>query len=177
MAEPELIYERAFPGRFLKAALFDGKRVLLTIEAGYMEVLEGDKGKENKLILTFVGKDKHLVCNKTNAFCMKEMFGNKISNWVGKRVAFMPAVVQFGPKKVDAIRIYGSPDIPGDMEIAARIGRKNFKATLCKLGAPAAPVAEPQPIVAAAEEVSGDDEPVTAYKFFNADELAGELVP
>lgn len=129
----ELTYESAFPGRFLKAALFEGKHVTLTIEKAFMETLEGDKGKENKLILAFEGKAMQLVCNKTNAFCLKEMFSNKVASWVGKKVTFYPTETNFGPKKVDCIRIYGSPDIPGDIEVQARIGRKNFKATIYKV--------------------------------------------
>lgn len=126
----ELTYESAFPGRFLKAALFEGKRVTVTIEKAYMEVLEGDKGKDNKLILAFTGKTMELVCNKTNALCLKEMFGNKIATWVGKRVVYFPTRVAFGPKQVDAIRVYGSPDIDADIEVSARIGKRNFKTTL-----------------------------------------------
>lgn len=126
----ELTYEKAFPGRFLKAALFEGKNVTLTIETAFLEILEGEKGKESKLILTFVGKTMQLVCNKTNAICLKEMFSNKIPAWVGKRVMFHPTKVAFGPKQVDAIRVYGSPDIAEDVEVSARIGRKNFKATM-----------------------------------------------
>lgn len=150
MAERELTYEAAFPGRFLKAALFSGKTVTLTIAKAYMEVLEGDKGKENKLILGFAGKDMELVCNKTNALCLKEMFDNKISNWVGKRVAFMPTKVAFGPKQVDAIRVAGSPDIAADVEVTARIGRKNFKAVLKAMRAAGAPT--PQHPVALSPE-------------------------
>ena len=37
MAEKELTYESAFPGRFLKAALFEGRQVTLTIESAFME--------------------------------------------------------------------------------------------------------------------------------------------
>ena len=95
-----------------------------------MEQLEGDKGVENKLILSFAGKTLQLVCNKTNALCMKEMFGNKVAAWLGKRVTFYPTETSFGPKKVDAIRIFGSPDLEADVEVAARIGRKNLKMTL-----------------------------------------------
>jgi hypothetical protein len=126
----ELTYEAAFPGRFLKAALFEGKNVTLTIESAFLEILEGEKGKESKLILTFVGKTMQLVCNKTNALCIKEMFGNKIPAWIGKRIMFYPTHVAFGPKQVDAIRVYGSADIDADVEVTARIGRKNFKATM-----------------------------------------------
>jgi len=153
MAEVELTYEKAFPGRFLKAGLFNDKTVTLTIAKAYMEVLEGDKGKENKLILGFAGKDMELVCNKTNAFCLKELFGNKISTWVGKRVAFFPTKVAFGPKQVDAIRVAGSPDISADIEVSARIGRKNFKTVLKALKD-----SKPAPAPAITEQIAAADD-------------------
>jgi hypothetical protein len=158
----ELTYESAFPGRFLKAALFEGKHVTLTIEKAFMETLEGERGKENKLILAFEGKTMQLVCNKTNAFCLKEMFTNKVAAWVGKRVVFYPTDTNFGPKKVDCVRIFGSPDIAADVEVTARIGRKNFKATLHKTatknGTKAATTATLDPRINAAFEILGWDQ-------------------
>ncbi len=151
----ELTYESAFPGRFLKAALFEGKHVTLVIEKAFMETLEGDKGKENKLILAFEGKAMQLVCNKTNAFCLKEMFTNKVAAWVGKRVTFYPTNVNFGPKKVDAIRIYGSPDIAENIEVQARIGRKNFTTTLHKMAPKNGAKSAPDPRITAAFGILG----------------------
>jgi hypothetical protein len=161
--EPELTYDRAFPGRFIKAGILDGRNITLAIESAFMEVLEGDKGKENKLILTFVGKTLQLVCNKSNALCLREMFGSKISVWVGKRVIFYPTRVAFGPKQVDAIRVFGSPDIAADIEVAARVGRKNFKATMRRIATggdkAVVPVAEPASIA----PVERDDEGRATY--------------
>ncbi len=122
-------FEEAYPSRFLKAALFDGKRVIMTIKDAYTEELTGEK-TERKLILSFRERPLELVCNKTNAVCMKAMFGNKIPNWIGKKIAFFPTTTQFGGKTVDCIRIYGSPDIPRPIEINERVGRKQLKMTL-----------------------------------------------
>lgn len=129
----EITYESAFPGRFLKAALLNGKNTTVTLERVYMEELEGDKGKENKLIAAFEGKKLEFVLCKTNAFCLREMWGSKVAGWLGKRVTLMPTTTNFGPKKVDCIRIFGSPDIPVPLEVSARIGRKQFKATLARV--------------------------------------------
>lgn len=123
-------YELAFPGRFLKAGLFQDKHVTLTVADAFMEELEGDKGKEKRLILHFKETDKELVANKTCAFAIKEMFGNRLADWLGKRVTFFPTTTQFGPKTVDCIRVWGSPDIPADIPVSARIGRKQYKATM-----------------------------------------------
>lgn len=128
----ELTYDLAFPGRFLKADLLDGRHVTVGIAKVYQEVLEGEKGEETKLIIAFMGAKREIVCNKTNALCLKEMFGSKCAEWIGKRITMFPTKVNFGPKKVDAIRIAGSPDIEADIEVSARIGRKQFKTTLRK---------------------------------------------
>lgn len=173
----ELTYESAFPGRFLKAALFDGKRVTVTVESAFLEVLEGEKGKENKLILTFVGKTMQLVFNKTNAVCMREMFGNKISLWIGKRVVLYPTRVAFGPKQVDAIRVYGSPDIDEDIEVAARIGRKNFKATMVAVkGAKGSSTTLDPRIMAAFAELGYTKAEQEAFIAHNSDADQSELL-
>ena len=128
-------FEEAFPSRFLKAALFDGKQVVLTVKDAYTEELEGDKGDKDekpkrKLILAFRERPLELVCCKTNAVCMKAMFGSKISDWIGKKISLFPTTTLFAGKTVDCIRIYGSPDIQAPIEIDERIGRKRVKMTL-----------------------------------------------
>lgn len=71
-----------------------------------------------------------VVLCKTNAFCLREMFGSKVAGWIGKRITIFPTRVPFGSKQVDAIRVFGSPDIATPVEVAARIGRKQYKATM-----------------------------------------------
>lgn len=68
-------FDQLYPGRFLKAGILDGKRITLTIESVQHERLEGDKGLELKVIMAFVGKEMQLVLCKTNAMCIKAMFG------------------------------------------------------------------------------------------------------
>lgn len=129
----ELTYEVAFPSRFLRAADLNEKHVTVTIARAYMEILEGEKGEVNKLIVAFEKTPKEIVVCKTNGICVREMFGSKVSGWTGKRITIYPTKVPFGPKQVDAIRVYGSPDIPVPVEVSARIGRKQFKATMAKV--------------------------------------------
>lgn len=163
MAE-ELTYEDAFPGRFLQAAHLRGKQVTVTIARAYMEVLEGEKGKENRLIFAFERGTKEMVVNKTNAFCMKEMFSNKVASWVGRRITMYPTETPLGKKIVPCIRLYGSPDLSASMDISARIGRKAFKATLHKVAtaAPKAIASAPPTENADAEPFEYQYEPTTA---------------
>lgn len=119
-----MTYEEAFPGRFLSAGHFNGKKVTLTVEDVFIEELEGEKKKKsNKLIMTFVGKQLQLVVPKTNAYCIKEMFGNKLADWKQKRITFFPSTCRFGPGMVDCIRVWGSPDITEDKMLTVPQGR------------------------------------------------------
>jgi len=120
----ELTYETAFPGRFIAAGHFDGKKLALTIERVFQEGLDDDKNKPDKVVISFVGIKLQLVLNKTNAFCLKEMFGHKCAEWEGKRVVWFPTKTMFGGKSVDCIRVYGSLDIPEDMPLSVPQGRK-----------------------------------------------------
>ena len=122
-------YDELFPGRFLKAGLFQGKKVPLTITDVDIEELPQDNGK-NKVrgILSFKQTSKQLVLNSTNGQCIKAMFGRKVADWVGKTVVFCSEQDRFGPEMVDAVRVWGSPDLDHDMNIEVQLPRKKPKA-------------------------------------------------
>ena len=121
-------YDALFPGRFLKAGLLDGKEWTLTVKDVALDEFDGDKGTEIKAILVFVETKMQLMLNRTNAECMREMFGKKVrENWVGKRVTFMPDTDRFGSDMVDCIRIAGSPDIRADFDASIQLRSKGGK--------------------------------------------------
>jgi len=113
-------WDELYPGRFLKASDFKGKQVTLKISGIRLEELIGDKGAQIKGIISFDKTEKQLALNKTNGICLKEMFGKKVQEWVGKRVTLFPTVWN----GEDAIRIYGSPEIEADKEITISLPRK-----------------------------------------------------
>lgn len=118
-------FDMLYPGRFLKAGNLCGQKVTLTIAKIEHEKLEGEKGLETKAIVTFAGKDMQLVLAKTNGICLREMFGNLLSGWVGKRVTLYEGKVESGSMKGQpCIRIWGSPDIPADMPIQIKLPKK-----------------------------------------------------
>lgn len=91
-----------FGGNFLKADDLQGRSVPVTIAA--VEVKEFDDG--NKLILSFEGKDKKLVCNRTNASIIQEVLGSSdTDDWVGQKVTLITKKVEFQGKLVPAIRV------------------------------------------------------------------------
>ena len=113
-------FDALYPGRFLKAGLFEGKCVTLTIKDVNLEELEGDDGKKVKAIIAFAETEMQLVTCKTNGLSIKAMFGNNLGDWVGKRVTLFPSTWNGEP----AIRVWGSPDIEKDITISIVLPRK-----------------------------------------------------
>ena len=90
-----------FGGDYLKAEDLQGKSVPVVIEA--IDVKDFDDGK--KLIIRFEGKDKTLVCNRTNASILENNFGSSdTDDWIGKKATLLTKKVEFQGKLVPAIR-------------------------------------------------------------------------
>lgn len=113
-------FDQLYPGRFLKAGTLDGKKVTLTIKDADLDELEGDDGKKLKAIIAFEETDMQMVCCKTNGICIKAMFGDKISAWVGKRVTLFEGQWNGEP----CIRIFGSPDIKQAINVNVVLPRR-----------------------------------------------------
>lgn len=98
-----------FGGGFLKAEDIMGKTPRVIIES--VEVKEFDDGK--KLIVHFQGKDKALVCNKTNAAIISECVGSDdTDDWEGKPITLCTRKVEMAGKLVPAIRVVLPQDAP-----------------------------------------------------------------
>lgn len=139
-------YDELFPGRFLKAGLFKGKPHLFTITDVDVEDLPQDNGKSRaRGVISFAETKMQLVLNSTNGQCLRSLFGRKVADWVGKKIWLAPESDQFGRETVEAVRVYGSPSLHGDLEIEITLPRKRPKRrTLhAKLGQRDAPEREP----------------------------------
>ena len=130
-------YDELYPGRFLKAGLFKGKQVTLTITDVTMEGLAAAEDEDDKeeeppsVILSFKETKKQLVIPKTNAFCLMSMFGKRLADWVDKKVVFFPTTTKMMGKMVDCIRVWGSPHIDCDMPLLIPQGlKKPLKMTM-----------------------------------------------
>lgn len=123
--KPLRSFDDLYPGRFLKAGNFQGKKVTLTIKDMSREELEGDDGKKTKAILSFKETELGLVACKTNGLCIKTMFGDDLQNWKGKRVTFFPSEWNGDP----CIRVWGSPDIAEDIRFDVKLPRRKPIAT------------------------------------------------
>jgi hypothetical protein len=93
----------AYPSKYLKAADLNGKNVTVTIKSAEVEEIGFDK--ERKIVLSFVGKDKQFVCNKTNAGAIAKMFGAETNDWAGQRITLCAREVEFQGSTVPALRV------------------------------------------------------------------------
>ena len=88
-------------GSSLKASDLQGRTVTVTIET--VNIKQFDDG--NKLILAFAGKDKVLICNKTNANRIAEKLGGDYERWAGNQISLHSERVEFQGSIVDGIRV------------------------------------------------------------------------
>lgn len=96
----------AFPSDYLRAGDLNGKAVRVTIESVTVEKI----GDDQKPVLHFVGKDKTLVLNKTNANRIVEATGSdETDDWEGWSIVLYPCKVDYQGKRVDAIRVDDRP--------------------------------------------------------------------
>jgi len=91
----------AFPSNFLKAADLNGAQPTVTIS----HIKTEEIGEDRKMVLYFVGKEKGVVLNKTNATNIAAAYGPETDDWTGQKVTLFSSWVDFQGKSVEAIRI------------------------------------------------------------------------
>lgn len=94
-----------FPSKYLKASDLGDHTPVVKISRVGVETLGSDEEKENKPVIYFDGKDKGLVCNKTNWNTLIDLFGEETDDWIGSKIKLMTAEVAFKGKMSLAIRI------------------------------------------------------------------------
>lgn len=95
----------AFPSAYLKAADLP-RPVKVTIKHVTLDKV----GDGDKPILHFVGKDKGLVLNKTNAHRIEDATGSdEMDDWAGWSVTLYSCKVDYQGQRVDAIRVDDRP--------------------------------------------------------------------
>lgn len=90
----------------LKASDLQGRE--FKAEIASFEIVDFDDGK--KLVLTFKGKEKTLVMNKTNAKAIEATFGEDPTSWAGKNIFIYPATTEYNNQTVPCIRV--RPELP-----------------------------------------------------------------
>lgn len=92
-----------FPGKSLKAADLGDMQPVVTIKSIGVQTFDDNTSKP---VIFFEGKEKSLVCNKTNWNAIVEITGEDDSDhWPGHRIKLVVAKVDFQGKRVPAIRV------------------------------------------------------------------------
>lgn len=128
----------AFPSKYLAAADLNGNNVTVTISRASIEEIGQGADKDRKIVLSFAGKNKQFVCNKTNAKVIAGLHGDDTDDWLGKSITLCPREVEFQGDMVLAIRV--------SLQRPAAPSAKKETATTTKTaaGKKAAPATEPE---------------------------------
>ena len=93
----------AFPSNYIKASDLQNREVQVQISHCNMEDIGSG---EHKPVLYFVGKDKGLVLNKTNANTIASVTGQTDTDmWVNASIILFPTQTDFQGKQVPCIRV------------------------------------------------------------------------
>ena len=97
-----LSIDQMFPSKYLSADDLQGKPVKAKIAN-----LEQDQMRDGttKFILSFEGRKKGLVLNKTNGKALAAAFGRDSAGWIGKEIELFDVPVDFQGKIVQGIRL------------------------------------------------------------------------
>ena len=106
----------AFPSSYLKASDLAGKRVALTIS--HVEMEDVGRTKDRRPVAYFIGTEKGMVLNKTNANTIAKLHGTDTDSWSGKRIVLFETDVEFSGEMVRAIRV--APSVPPPANGASR---------------------------------------------------------
>jgi hypothetical protein len=141
-----LSFDELYPGNFIKAGEFQGKAVTLTITTVKREMLSnGAGGEEGAVTVSFHETPKQFVMNKTNAVCLRAMWGDDSGDWIGKKVTLHPVKDDSGLSESGlCIRVKGSPLLTKPLKFKAHVGRKMLVQTLTPTEAKSNPVPEPE---------------------------------
>lgn len=90
-----------FPSKYLKASDLQGDAVKVKIR----EVVRETVGTDTKPIMYFMGKEKGLVLNKTNALTIADAYGPDYEQWGGAIIELFAMKVEFQGRMVDGLRI------------------------------------------------------------------------
>jgi hypothetical protein len=108
--EVEMRSGEAFKSNYLKGDDIKGHRVAVVIEAVTMETLGQGADQTEKPLIMFRGKEKGLICNRTNWDRIADLLGSDDSDdWSGKAIVLGTERVRFQGKVSDAIRVIGVP--------------------------------------------------------------------
>lgn len=140
-----------FLGTYITAAELVGKEPTLTVDRVLLEKVESlkaDDGASSKIkdrVIVYFREskgDRGWLLNRTNAECIKELWGRETNDWIGHKLTLYTTQVRVGPKMEPGIRIKGSPELTEPRAFELRLPRKKpIRTTLVPTGKKPPPAA------------------------------------
>ena len=93
---------QAYTSPWLKASDLQGRAVAVVVERATVEEIRQQTGqKEARIVVTFAGKSKRLICNKTQALTLADLAKTEVfANWRGLTVTLEPATTRSGQETI-----------------------------------------------------------------------------
>jgi hypothetical protein len=106
-----------FAGQSLKAADLGDAEPTVVIASATVREFEKDGKTTRKIELKFSGKQKSLICNKTNAMRIASAFGTNTDGWIGKKIQLYVDQVEFMGDIMDGVRVRPVKDAAKHVDI------------------------------------------------------------
>lgn len=90
-----------FPSKYVKASDLKGREVTVAIATCSIEKV----GDGNKLVIYFQNAQKGMVCNRTNADRIANMYGPNTDLWTGREIVIFSELVPYQGRSVEGLRV------------------------------------------------------------------------
>ena len=92
-----------YPSKYISASDLNGQNVRVTIARVDIEKI----GTDTKPVVYFKGKQKGLVCNKTNGKTIAMLYGDETDDWTGGELILFTIMTDYQGRPVEAVRVRG----------------------------------------------------------------------
>lgn len=90
-----------YPSKYIAASDLNNQNARVTIARVEIEKI----GDDTKPVVYFKGKQKGLVCNKTNSRTIAQIYGDETDDWTGGELILFPIMTDYQGKPVEAVRV------------------------------------------------------------------------
>jgi hypothetical protein len=90
---------------YLSAEMLGNKTASLTIKDVFEDEIAGPRGKQDKIMISFVERPKKLILNKTNARAIASALGPETDAWKGATLTLAVENVKVGPNNIPSVRV------------------------------------------------------------------------
>ena len=99
-----MLISHAFPSKYISAPDLQGQIVAVTMSHVNMEDV-GQGQQEQKPVLYFLGKQKGLVLNKTNANHIASLYGDDTTTWQGQPLELFVIMTEYQGQPKEGVRV------------------------------------------------------------------------